>query len=154
MDVVGEQPARRGEDARAEVAGGELPQLTGQDGDAERRQGRAEQGDAVALQQGADGVQPALHRRGHGLRGHDDHVAVPVEQGLHAVQGLLQGLPVDVLQDDGGRGALVLCGQRHVGTGDSDDSGHARSPRSDACPARRRSSGAPNRLHCVTTSAL
>ena len=36
VDVVGEQPAGRGEHAGAEVAGGQLAQLAGQDGESER----------------------------------------------------------------------------------------------------------------------
>lgn len=67
VDVVGEQPAGGGEDSGAEVAGGQLSQLAGQDGQSEWGQIRAEQGDTVALQKRADGVQTSLHPTGDRL---------------------------------------------------------------------------------------
>lgn len=104
------RPARGGEDAGAEVAGGELTQLPGEDGDGERGQFGPQQRDAVALQEGADGVQPLLHGGGHGPRVHHDHMPVLLDEGLHGGEGLLQRLPVEVGEDGGGQGALVLGG--------------------------------------------
>ncbi len=137
VDVVGEQAAGGGEDAGAEVAGGQLAQLAGQHGDAERWQGRPEQGDAVGLQEGADGVQAPRDARRDGLGAHHDHVAALVGQGLELGQHLVQGAPVDVLEHGRGQRPFVLRRQCQVGTGHGDGSWHARLPVSHA----RRSAG-------------
>lgn len=142
VEVVGEQPARGGEDAGAEVAGGQLTQLTGEDGRGERRKVGAEERDAVALQEGADGVQPLLDGGGDGPRVHDDHVSVLIDQGLDRGEGTVQRLSVEVGENGGGQGALVLRRQRQVGSGHGNGCWHAQLPDSRG-PAHRRYSGAP-----------
>ncbi|GGR60946.1 hypothetical protein GCM10010220_09760 [Streptomyces parvulus] len=62
---------------------------------------------------------------------------VLVEEGLEVGEDVLQGAPVDVLEDDRGQGAFVLWRQCHVGTGHGNGSWHARLPVSHA----RRSAG-------------
>ncbi|GAA3220673.1 hypothetical protein GCM10020256_26900 [Streptomyces thermocoprophilus] len=128
VEVVGEETAGGGEDAGAEVAGGELAQLPGEDGDGEGRQVGPEQGDAVALQEGADGEQAAFDARAGGAGVHDDEVAVLLDEGLHGEQRLVQRLPVDVRQDGGRHGPLVLRRQCQVGAGHGNGSWHAQLP--------------------------
>ena len=77
---MGEQPGGGGEHAGAEVADGELAQLTDEQGESERRQVEAEERDPVALQDGAHGVQPADDGARRGGRAQGDHVAVLLDE--------------------------------------------------------------------------
>ncbi len=128
VDVVGEQAPSGGEDSRAQVAGGELAELAGEHGDAEGRQFGPEQGDAVALQQRAQGVQAAYDGFRGGGRADDDHIAVLLGQGVEFGERLLQRALVEAAEHDGRHGPLVLCRQRHVGTGHGNGSWHAQLP--------------------------
>lgn len=107
MDVVGEQPGCGCHHPGAEVADGQLPELTHQDGESERREIHLEQGDPIALEHVADGVQPPLVGGRDVGRIDGDDIAVLVEQHLHVHQCLVQRLVTGRLQERRGRRLLV-----------------------------------------------
>ncbi len=73
VHVVGEEAGGRGEDARGEVADGELPQLECHEGESERGQIEADEGDAVRFEGRAGGAHPADRLRvGGGGVQHDE----------------------------------------------------------------------------------
>ncbi|MFK4597837.1 hypothetical protein RKD30_004504 [Streptomyces pristinaespiralis] len=107
---MGEQPGGGGDDSGAEVADRQLPQLPGEHGDAERRQVEPQQGDPVALQHGADRVQPALVGCGEGGGVETDDVAVLLEQDAHVDERGVEGGLVGRVEQGGG-GRLLIGGR-------------------------------------------
>ncbi|WPR51250.1 hypothetical protein SJI45_09590 [Streptomyces sp. S399] len=111
VQVVGEQPGGAGEDARGEVADGELTQLQGEQRGAERWQVDADEGEPVGLQGGSGGVQPVDEGgRGRG-RVDDEDVAVVLDEGVDLGERLLQAAAALAgaggPEDGGGRGVPV-----------------------------------------------
>ncbi|CAM5636490.1 hypothetical protein SCYAM73S_01278 [Streptomyces cyaneofuscatus] len=112
VDVVRQQPGGGGDDAGAEVADGQLPELADEYGHAEGRQVDLDQGDPVALQDRADGVEPAfvLGPDAGGVEG--DHISVLFEQQMHVADRQLQDLGFGGLEQGRGR-CLLIGGRQH-----------------------------------------
>ncbi|GLP68080.1 hypothetical protein TUSST3_47020 [Streptomyces sp. TUS-ST3] len=84
-------------------------------------------------------------------------MAVLVDERLQGGERVVQRLPVEAVEHDGGQGPLVLRRQRHVGTGHCDGSWHAQLPVShargpDGSLRRTRSTSLRDYLSTVTTA--
>ncbi|CAM5396662.1 hypothetical protein SGLAM104S_03267 [Streptomyces glaucescens] len=91
-----------GQDAGAEVAGGELAQLAGEDGDAERRESGRVRSAIRSVSSRERTVRSRRSTAAGAARGvDDDEVAVGLQDGRHLGEDLFQGTPVEVLQDAG-----------------------------------------------------
>ncbi len=150
VDVVGQQPGGGGEHSGAEVADGELAQLTGQHGRAQGREVDVEERDPVGLQDGPYGVQPADGGRGQPGRHEGHEVAVALQQGGGLGERALQVGLAGRAQDGGSRGVPVGGRQHQIGTGDSDGGRHANPPvhpvRGGRSPGRHVRARTPGRM--------
>ena len=118
VHVVREQAGGGAEDSRRELAQGELSQLPYEHGDSERRKSRGQQGDPVALQHGAYGVQP-VQKRLVQRRGMDhDEMAVLFEQELRLRERGVERHLLGRLEDMGPGGVPVVRGQHVIVAGD------------------------------------
>ncbi len=121
VDVVREQPGRRGEHPGPEVADAQLPQLLHEQGDSERREIGRQDGDPVRLQQRPRRVQPPHDGRIGDGGVHGDDVTVLLHERVELVDGVLDGGP---RLEGGGRGVPVGGGEHQAGTGHADGSRH------------------------------